>query len=192
MPFEQPVHGVVKFMHIDFPKLQFLRERVLDRFRIHACRTTEFRTGRKNPIGNHGHDETTLPARPCGDELIESDVSHGAEHSRDIPMRQASVNLHRASFTDERLPRGKSILDDGEQIVRQVGDVGNGLMLDLSVLPKGSAEVRRNVNLAFVGLFDFCDMHRSFVWVAHGGFVAAGKTKSRTIWIFSGYTCNFI
>ena len=80
-------------MHIDFPKLQFLRERVLDRFRIHACRTTEFRTGRKNPIGNHDHDETTLPARPCGDELIESDVSHGAEHSRDIPMRQASVTL---------------------------------------------------------------------------------------------------
>ena len=41
------------------------------------------------------------------------------------------------------------ILDDGEQIVRQVRDIGHGLMLDLAILAKRPAEVRRNVDLAF-------------------------------------------
>jgi len=56
-------------MHIDFPKLQFLRERVLHRFRMHACRATEFRSWRNNPIGDHGHDEASFAAGPCCDEL---------------------------------------------------------------------------------------------------------------------------
>ena len=45
---------------------------------------------------------------------------------------------------------------------------------------------------AFVRFFDFRHMHGAFVWLAHDGFVAAGKTKSRKILIFSGYTCNLI
>ena len=143
-------------------------------------------------VGDHGHDEASLTTRPCRDELIETDVSHRAEHSGDIPMRQASMNGHRAAITDERLSCGQPIPDDGEQIVRQVRDIGHGLMLDLAILAKRPAEVRRNVDLAFVCLFDFRHMHAAFVWIAHGGFVAAGKTKSRKILIFSGYTCNLI
>ncbi len=42
-------------------------------------------------------------------------------------------------------------------------------MLDLAVLAKRPAQVRRNVNRAFVCLFDFRNMHRAFVWLAHGG-----------------------
>jgi len=64
--------------------------------------------------------KTSLSAGPCGDELIEADVPHGAEHCRDIPMRQASLDLHRASITDERPSAGEPIFDDGEQIVWQV------------------------------------------------------------------------
>ena len=107
-------------------------------------------------------------------------------------MRQAALNGHRATIADERLSRGQPILDDGEQIVRQIGDVGDGLMLDLAIFTKRPAEVRRNVNLAFVRFFDFRHMHAAFVWLAHGGFVAAGKTMSRKISIVSGYTCNLI
>ena len=107
-------------------------------------------------------------------------------------MRQAALNGHRATIADERLSRGQPIFDDGEQIVRQIGDVGDGLMLDLAIFTKRPAEVRRNVNLAFVRFFDFRNMHGAFVWLAHGGFVAAGKTMSRKISIFSGYTCNLI
>ena len=65
-------------------------------------------------------------------------------------------------------------------------------MLDLAVLAKRQVAVSRNVDVAFVCLFDFRNMHRAFVWLAHGGFVAAGKARSRKIRIFSGYKCNFI
>ena len=106
-------------------------------------------------------------------------------------MRQAALNGHRATIADERLSRGQPIFDDGEQIVRQIGDVGDGLMLDLAIFTKRPAEVRRNVDLAFVFFFDFRHMHAAFVWRAHDGFVAAGKTKSGKFRIFSGYTCNF-
>ena len=58
-------------------------------------------------------------------------------------MRQAAFDGHRAAVADERLSRGQAILDDGEQIVRQVGDIGHGLMLDLAILAKRPAEVRR-------------------------------------------------
>ncbi len=101
------------------------------------------------------------------------------------------MNGHRTAIADERLSRGQPIFDDGKQIVRQVRDIGHGLMPDLAVFAKRPAEVRRNVDLAFVCLFDFRHMHAAFVWLAHRGFVAAGKTKSRKIWIVSGYTCNF-
>ena len=76
------------------------------------------------------------------------------------------MNGHRAAIADERLSCGQPILDDGEQIVRQVRDIGDGLMLDLAVLAKRPAEVRRNVDLAFVCLFDFRNMHGAFVWLA--------------------------
>ena len=65
-------------------------------------------------------------------------------------------------------------------------------MLDLAIFAKRPAEVRRNVDLAFVRFFDFRNMHGAFVWLAHDGFVAAGKTESGKILIFSGYTCNLI
>ena len=57
-------------------------------------------------------------------------------------MRQAALNGHRATIADERLSRGQPIFDDGEQIVRQIGDVGDGLMLDLAIFTKRPAEVR--------------------------------------------------
>ena len=38
------------------------------------------------------------------------------------------------------------------------------------------------MNLAFVRFFDFRNMHGAFVWLAHDGFVAAGKTKFRKIY----------
>ena len=107
-------------------------------------------------------------------------------------MRQAALNGHRATIADERLSRGQPIFDDGEQIVRQIGDVGDGLMLDLAIFTKRPAEVRRNVNLAFVLFSDFRHMHGAFVWLAHRGFVVAGKTMPRKIPIVSGYTCNLI
>ncbi len=65
-------------------------------------------------------------------------------------MRQAAFEGHRAAVADERLSRGQPILDDGEQIVRQIGDIGHGLMFDLAILAKRPAKVRRNVDLAFV------------------------------------------
>ena len=48
-------------------------------------------------------------------------------------MRQAAFDGHRAAVADERLSCGQPILDDGKQIVRQVGDIGHGLMLDLAI-----------------------------------------------------------
>ena len=107
-------------------------------------------------------------------------------------MRQASLDLQGASITDKRLPVGETIFYDGEEIIWQVGDVCDGLVFDLSVLMKRPAEVRRNVHLAFVVFFDFRNMHGAFVWAAHGGFAAAGKTMSWKIRIVSGYKFNVI
>ena len=103
LSFQEPVHRVVEFMHIDFAQVQFLGKRVLRGIPVHACGTTEFRPWRNNPISDHGHHE-------------------------------AALNGHRAAIADERLFRGQPIFDDGQQIVRQVGDIGHGLMLDLAVL----------------------------------------------------------
>ena len=101
-------------------------------------------------------------------------------------------NGHRAAITDERLSCGQSCPDDGEQIVRQVGDICDGLMLHLAVLPERSPEAGRNVNLALVGFLDLCDVYRAFVGLAHDGFVTAENTRPRKIRIFSGYKCNLI
>ena len=85
-------------------------------------RRSESRIGRTQSAGDH-----------C-DELIEPEVSHRADHSGDIPMRQASMNGHRVAIADERLSRGQPIPDGCEQFVRQVRYIGRGLMLDLAIL----------------------------------------------------------
>ncbi len=38
------------------------------------------------------------------------------------------MRSHGATVADERLSRARAMLHDGEQIVRQVGEIGNGLM----------------------------------------------------------------
>ena len=91
-------------------------------------RRSESRTDRTQSAGDH-----------C-DELIEPEVSHLAEHSGDIPMRQASMNGHRVAIADEQLSLGQPIPDDGEQIVRQVRDIGHGLMLDLAILNRSELQ----------------------------------------------------
>ena len=88
-------------------------------------------------------------------------------------MRQAAFDGHGAAVTDERLLASEPLLDDGKQIIGQVGKTANGLMLDLAVLAKNSPEINRNVNLAVVSFFNFCDVDRAFVWLAHAGLVAA-------------------
>ncbi len=124
------------------------------------------------------------------DTLVQPDVPKRSQHCRNIAVRQAAFDGHGATVTDERLLAGEPLLDDGEQIIGKVGDIGDSLVLDLSVLAKRSPKVSRNVNLAFIGLFDFCNMHGAFVWLTHDGFAAAKKTMSRKIPDISGYKCN--
>ena len=74
---------------------------------------------------------STATGLPRTDHLIQPDVPKRSQHCRNIAVRQAGFDGQRAAITDELLLAGEPLPDDGEQIIWQVGDIGDGLGLDL-------------------------------------------------------------
>lgn len=93
--------------------------------------------------------KTSLPRQPRTDHQIQPDVPKRSQHCLNIAMRQAAFDGHPATVTDDRLLVGEPLPDDGEQIIGQVEDIGDGLVPDLATRAKRLREVGRNVNLAF-------------------------------------------
>jgi hypothetical protein len=60
---EQPIHCFIELVNIDITKSQFISKRVTGSPLVDASRTTEFRTGRQYPIGNHSQHEVTFTTR---------------------------------------------------------------------------------------------------------------------------------
>ena len=68
---------------------------------------------------------------------------------------------------DERLPL-EGAADQVDDVEWEVGEVSEGFMFDLAVLPEGASEVVTGIGDPVEGVGDFGDMNRS-VFACHGG-----------------------
>ena len=87
-------------------------------------------------------------------------------------MRQTAHNPERIGICDQRAFPGETPLDVLDGIVGQVGEIADGLMLDLAVFAVGSAQEHGLVGLALVGLRHSLDMNFSWLLFAHSRLVA--------------------
>ena len=122
------------------------------------------------------HHKLTLTTQTRHQECVEAYTLSGSQHSADVGMREASDNPegigigNHGAFPGEWAPH---IIDGA---VGQVGEISDGLVLDLSVLTSGSAQEYGPVDLAVVGPSDDLDMYLSGLRLAHSRLVV--KTGS--------------
>ena len=96
--------------------------------------------GEEEPLGDHGQGEVTLPRGSGGDDGVEFEASDHGEDGLDVAMGSGADDAEDLRGGDEGLPleRAADQVDDRDG---EVGEVAEGLVLDLAVLAEGAAEI---------------------------------------------------
>jgi hypothetical protein len=88
------------------------------------------------------------PAARRGEKAVEAELAEQAEDGSDVSVGQAAANLE-AAGREEALA-GEAAADQVDDVVREVGEVADGLVLDLAALAEGAAQQVGLVDLALV------------------------------------------
>ncbi len=102
--------------------------------------------GGHDPGDDKGHGQVPRPARRAqqgGQAQPGGDGVHGG----DVAVRQRPGDGDRLAGRDQ-MPALQSRVDQVDDVVRQDGEVGDGLVLDLAAVAVGAPQVRRGVVLA--------------------------------------------
>jgi hypothetical protein len=137
LSFEQPIQGVVEFVLVDSLQTQRLAEAGGGGRRIEPARGRELRGRRDQPADDHGDDEVAaaLVGRP--EDAVQADRPQGSQRRGDVPVRQRAEDRHRLPLGGDdlaALEQGAKALDE---LLRPIGEVGQGPLLDLAVLAIG-------------------------------------------------------
>ena len=109
------------------------------------------------PLGDHGQDEVTWPRGPGGDEGVEAEATDHRQNRFDMAMRPRAEDAKGVGGGDEGLPLERAA-DQVNDRDREVGEVSEGLMLDLAVLSKGASEIVTGVGHPLDGVGDFSNV----------------------------------
>ena len=108
--------------------------------------------GPDHPGDDQGHRQ--VPARPGrAEQGGQPQLGGHRVHGGGVPVRQRPGDRHRLAGRDQLLALQPGV-DQVDHVVRQRGQVGHGLVLDLAAIAVGAAQVRRGVVLAAALLVD--------------------------------------
>jgi hypothetical protein len=116
--------------------------------------------GEEEPLGDHGQDEVTLPRGPGGDEGVEAEATGHRQDRLDVAMRPGAEDAEGLGGGDEGLPLERAA-DQVDEMDREVGEVSQGLVLDLAVLAKGAPEIVTGIGHPLDGVGDFGNVDRA-------------------------------
>ena len=119
-----------------------------------------------------------LAAAGRAEQLVETDLAHGAQHRRDVPVRQTAHDLEIViaplAAAADRLALVEPAANQLDHVVREIGERTERELLDLAALAVGVAEQVRDVGLAVVDAFDGGQIDRAFGLVHAANYLAAG------------------
>ncbi len=144
---DQPIHGGVELLDIDLAQGQDLAQRMSSP--VQAASGGELGAGIENAGDHHRHDQVSRPASPAGDEPLDAELSHHAKNCRDVSVGPGALDLEGFFGWNERLAT-ECAADEVDDLLGEVGEIADGLMLDLAVLPEASTEEVRGVDLVLV------------------------------------------
>ena len=110
----------------------------------------EFGRRAKDPRNDHGDHQIPVTAAAGGDDLVEVELFECAEHHGNMSMRQGAKDLPRLAVEGRGQIAAQAATNDLDEVVREVGNVAEGLVQDLAIFAKGAAQAVGAVGLAVV------------------------------------------
>jgi hypothetical protein len=104
----------------------------------------------EDALGDHGEHEVALGGGLGSEQGVESQAAEGPEHGLDVAMRARAFDAE-GGLGGKELLAGEGAADEFDEVGGEMGDVAEGLVLDLRADAEGSAEEVGVVELAFVG-----------------------------------------
>ena len=111
-----------------------------------SARERELRARRNQPVGDQGFLKIPRPASPGSEKCGESTAPHRSDHRRHVAMRQGADAGEILGQDTHRLSR-HSGLHDLDNVGRKMGEVRQGLVLDLPVFAIGPAQKGCDIRL---------------------------------------------
>ncbi len=134
LALQQPVHGGVELVLVGVLDA----EHGPQRGRAPAPRRRQLGAGREEAGGDHPHAEIALPGRRAVEQQVETEAAQRAQHRDDVAVGEAALQ-HQLAGGEELLAR-QPTADDVDEVGREVGDVADGLVLDLAAFAIGAAQ----------------------------------------------------
>ena len=149
LPLDEPVHRRVQVMGVDVAEPEQLAQSGHGAVRSQPPGGGQLRARVDDAGDDESEDEVAKATGAAGDEGVQPELLEGAEDGGDVAVGQAADTPEHLLGVDERLAleRATNQLDDG---VGQMGDVAEGLVLDLAVLAEGASQEMGSVGLVSV------------------------------------------
>ena len=116
--------------------------------------------GEEEPLGDQGQHEVALPRGLRGDDGVEPEAADHGEDRFDVAMGTGADVVEELGGGDEGLSL-KGATDQVNDRQGEVGEVSQGLVLDLAVRAEGAAEIVAGVRHPFDGVGDFAHVNGS-------------------------------
>jgi len=136
----QPVECAIELVLVDHPETELLAK-------AGACRVGRQRpgggklgTGIEDAADREGQDEVAAAIAVRAEQPIEADLARGAERRVDMTMRQRADNGDGILVLGNDGAAFEQRLEAGDPLVRPVGEVQQGALLDLARLAVALAQ----------------------------------------------------
>jgi hypothetical protein len=100
-------------------------------------------------FGDHGDHQVSLGAGFGGKQRIEAETLDGAKDGLDVAVGKGAVDLESGAGRQELLA-GEGEANEIDEVWREMGDVAEGLVLDLGADAEGATEQVGLIDLALV------------------------------------------
>ena len=139
LPLHQPVHRRIQFVLIDVAEPKRLAQGGDGALGGQAARGGQLRLRVDDAGDDQGEDEVAEATGVTGDQRVQSDPLEGAEHRGDVAVGQAAHAGEGVFGVDESLTAEDAAqrFDGGG---RQLGEVGEGALLDVAAGAVGLAQ----------------------------------------------------
>ena len=113
--------------------------------------------GEEETLGDHGDHQVASPRGAGGDEGVEAEAPDHPQDRFDVAVGPGAEDAEGFGGGDEGLAF-EGAADQVDDMEWEVGEVSEGLVLDLAVLPEGAAEVIAGVGHPLDGVGDFVNV----------------------------------
>ena len=135
----EPVHGGVELMLVDGAEPEHLAQGGDGAFGRQGAGGGQLGLRIDDAGDDQGEDEVTDAAGVSGDQRVQSELLEGAEHGGDVAVGQAADAGEGVFRVDEPLT-AEDAAQHLDGVARQLGEVGEGALLDSSAVAVGLAQ----------------------------------------------------